>query len=96
MRVDTYGYAGYTTNPRFDSLLAKVIAHSPSNRFEDAAELCARALGEFQIDGVATNRDFLCALLARPEVAEGQVHTRFVEQFAAELVGASSPAAEAR
>ncbi len=29
VRIDTRGYAGYTTNPRFDSLLAKVIVHSP-------------------------------------------------------------------
>src|SRR5579885_2734700 len=28
IRVDTFGYAGYTTSPRFDSLLAKVIAHT--------------------------------------------------------------------
>ena len=28
LRVDTFGYAGYTTNPRFDSLLAKLVAHS--------------------------------------------------------------------
>ena len=27
VRVDSYGYAGYRTNPNFDSLLAKVIVH---------------------------------------------------------------------
>ena len=94
IRVDTYGYSGYTTNPRFDSLLAKVIVHSP-DRFADAAALCSRALDDFVIDGVATNRDFLCALLERPEVAEGEVHTRFVEQFAEELVNAATPVVEA-
>ena len=36
VRVDTYGYAGYRTNPSFDSLLAKVIVHSPSADFADA------------------------------------------------------------
>ena len=36
VRVDTYGYAGYRTNPNFDSLLAKVIVHSPSADFADA------------------------------------------------------------
>ena len=30
VRVDTYGYAGYRTNPNFDSLLAKVIVKAPS------------------------------------------------------------------
>src|SRR5580658_4948687 len=29
VRVDTFGYAGYVTNPNFDSLLAKLIAYSP-------------------------------------------------------------------
>ena len=28
VRVDSYGYAGYRTNPNFDSLLAKVIVHA--------------------------------------------------------------------
>ena len=35
VRVDTYGYPGYTTNPNFDSLLAKVIAYSASADFSD-------------------------------------------------------------
>ena len=30
VRTDGFGYAGYTTTPAFDSLLAKVITHSPS------------------------------------------------------------------
>src|SRR5690606_7177841 len=29
IRVDTFGYAGYRTNPNFDSLLAKLIVHCP-------------------------------------------------------------------
>jgi pyruvate carboxylase len=29
IRVDTFGYAGYTTSPRYDSLLAKLIVHTP-------------------------------------------------------------------
>ena len=32
VRVDTYGYPGYTTNPNFDSLLAKVITYSALGR----------------------------------------------------------------
>ena len=33
VRTDTAGHVGYATNPRFDSLLAKVIVHSPSKHF---------------------------------------------------------------
>ena len=33
VRTDGFGYAGYTTSPMFDSLLAKVITHSASSNF---------------------------------------------------------------
>ena len=33
VRVDTFGYGGYRTNPSFDSLLAKVVVHAPDNDF---------------------------------------------------------------
>jgi len=35
VRVDTYGYDGYATNPRFDSLLAKRIVHAPTHALVD-------------------------------------------------------------
>jgi len=87
IRVDGYGYAGYRTNPRFDSLLAKVIAHSRTDRFADAASKTVRALSEFRVAGAATNVCFLQALLRHPDVLSGNVHTRFVEQNAAALAG---------
>ena len=37
IRTDTYGYAGYTTNPAFDSLLAKVIGYAPGRSYGDAS-----------------------------------------------------------
>ncbi|NMG68480.1 carbamoyl-phosphate synthase large subunit, partial [Azoarcus indigens] len=33
VRVDTCGYAGYRPNPRFDSLLAKLIVHAPHGTY---------------------------------------------------------------
>ena len=48
VRVDTFGYAGYTTSPNYDSLLAKVIVHSASNEFADVLTRARRALGEFR------------------------------------------------
>jgi len=86
LRVDACGYAGYTMNPRFDSLLAKLVAHSSSRDFADVVASALRALGEFRIEGVATNLPFLQSLLSRPELAAGRVYTRFVEDHAAELV----------
>ena len=93
LRVDACGYAGYTTNPRFDSLLAKLVAHSSSHDFADVLARARRALDEFRIEGVATNLPFLKSLLRRPELAEGRMYTRFVEDHAAELVADAASAA---
>jgi len=88
IRVDTFGYAGYATNPRFDSLLAKLIVYAPTS-YAAALARARRALAEFRVEGVATNIAFLQNLLARPELSELQVTTAFVEQHAAELIGPS-------
>ena len=88
LRTDTFGYAGYRTNPSFDSLLAKLIAHSPSTDFAAAARKTARALREFRIEGVPTNVELLERLLEHPDFAAGRVHTRFVEERMAEILGA--------
>jgi acetyl/propionyl-CoA carboxylase alpha subunit/acetyl-CoA carboxylase carboxyltransferase component len=86
IRLDGYGYAGYRTSPRFDSLLAKLIVHAPSGRIEDATAKAYRALCEFRIAGVPTNIGFLQALLQRREVRTGQTDTGFVEAEAASLL----------
>ncbi len=85
VRVDTFAYTGYTTNPRFDSLLAKLIAHSPSADFAEAVQRAYRALCELRIDGVATNVGFLQNLLQHPDFVANRIYTRFVEDHAAEL-----------
>ncbi len=90
IRVDGYGYVGYTTNPGFDSLLAKVIGHAPGADFSDAVNRTRRALGEFRIEGVSTNIGFLQALLDRPEVQANEITTAFVADNAADLVEAAS------
>ena len=92
VRVDTFGYAGYTTNPNFDSLLAKLIAHSPSPDFADVVTKTYRALCEFKIEGVQANIAFLQSLLQHPEFIGNRVYTRFIEDNVAELVGADNGA----
>jgi acetyl/propionyl-CoA carboxylase alpha subunit/acetyl-CoA carboxylase carboxyltransferase component len=92
IRVDTFGYAGYTTNPKFDSLLAKLIAHSPSADFSDATAKTYRALCEFRIEGVSTNLGFLQNLLRHREFAANKLYTAFIEDHAAELVAPQSDA----
>ena len=79
VRVDSFGYAGYATNPNFDSLLAKVIVHDRGPAFADAVRKAVRALDEFRLEGVATNIPILRAILKRPEMDAGALTTRLVE-----------------
>ena len=88
VRVDGYGYAGYVTNPNYDSLLAKVIGAGPT--LGQAAARTGRALADFRIEGVETNASLLRALLAEPEVLAGKATTRFIEDHAAALIAAAA------
>jgi acetyl/propionyl-CoA carboxylase alpha subunit/acetyl-CoA carboxylase carboxyltransferase component len=88
VRVDTYGYAGYRTNPNFDSLLAKVIVQGPA--FDDALTRAERALAAFRLDGAPSNIAFLRALLAQKDVRADKVHTRFVDEQAGRLIDAAA------
>ncbi|TWT15147.1 carboxyl transferase domain-containing protein [Reyranella sp. CPCC 100927] len=85
-RVDAFGYAGYRTSPRFDSLLAKVIVHAPSGKFADVAAKAYRALSEFKIVGVPTNIGFLQTLLGHADVKACRTHTRFIDERIGELL----------
>src|SRR6185369_2267511 len=73
VRVDTYGYAGYRTNPNFDSLLAKVIVKASS--YDAALARADRALASFRLEGAPSNIGFLRALLADKDVRADRVHT---------------------
>jgi acetyl/propionyl-CoA carboxylase alpha subunit/acetyl-CoA carboxylase carboxyltransferase component len=85
VRVDGFGYAGYHTSSKFDSLLAKVIVYSADGDLAAAARKAERALAEFRIGGVSTNISFLRALLRTPEFAASSMHTRFIEEHAMSL-----------
>jgi acetyl/propionyl-CoA carboxylase alpha subunit/acetyl-CoA carboxylase carboxyltransferase component len=88
VRVDTFGYAGYRTSAAYDSLLAKVIVHSPAASWPDVVQKAARALREFRIEGVATNIPFIQAVLAHPDFVANRVSTGFIDTHVAALVGA--------
>ena len=90
IRLDTYAYAGYDTNPGFDSMLAKLIVHHRSahkrgaqqitNDFNAALKNVYRSLCEFQLEGVATNISFLQSLLQSEDVAAVDYHTRYIDE----------------
>jgi acetyl/propionyl-CoA carboxylase alpha subunit/acetyl-CoA carboxylase carboxyltransferase component len=88
VRVDGFGYGGYRTSARYDSLLAKVIVHAGD--LPAAAAKAHRALGEFRLTGVASNIAFLQALTRRLADGETGLHTRFVEEQMAALAAAAA------
>jgi len=92
VRVDSFGYADYTTNPAFDPLLAKLVVHCPSGGLPALLARADRALSEFGIVGVPTNRLLLHGLLVHPDVAANRVHTRFVEERIREVLAAGRDA----
>ncbi|MDP6716527.1 MAG: carboxyl transferase domain-containing protein, partial [SAR202 cluster bacterium] len=85
VRTDGFGYAGYTTSPSFDSLLAKVITHSPNPKFAKVVQKSLRALSEFRIEGIATNIPFLKNVLSHSDFVDGSAHTRWVDEQIATL-----------
>src|SRR4051812_18465986 len=92
VRVDTFGYSGYRTSPRFDSLLAKVIVHNRSADFGACVTRAERALADFRIEGVPTNIGFLANLLDHSEFRAGNISTHFVEDHIGELVDTEAAA----
>jgi acetyl/propionyl-CoA carboxylase alpha subunit/acetyl-CoA carboxylase carboxyltransferase component len=86
IRVDGFGYVGYQTSARYDSLLAKLIVHTSSDSLSDAARKAHRALCEFRIGGVQTNTCFLQNLLIHPALSADRLHTHFVEEHIRELL----------
>lgn len=94
VRVDSFGYAGYKTSAAFDSLLAKVIVHTPGEAWHDVVAKASRALREFRIDGVVTNIAFLQAVLAHPDFRINRIATDFIDRNIGKLVGAAEGAAK--
>jgi acetyl-CoA carboxylase biotin carboxylase subunit len=78
VRVDTACYPGWTIGPYYDSLLAKVIARGPTRA--DAIDTVRHALLHLRVEGVQTTADFARDLLAHPDVAGAQTHTRWIEE----------------
>jgi acetyl-CoA carboxylase biotin carboxylase subunit len=77
IRVDTGVDAGSTVAPFYDSMLAKLIVRAESRG--EAIALMLAALKQVQIDGVRTTIPLHQALLARPEFAAVEHHSKFIE-----------------
>ncbi len=88
VRLDSCGHGGFRVNPRYDSLLAKVIVHVTSGGLDAVVSKARRALSEFRIEGVPTNREFLLNLLATPAFTEGRWHTGLISENLGSLCAA--------
>ncbi|MEZ5406947.1 MAG: biotin carboxylase N-terminal domain-containing protein [Acidimicrobiales bacterium] len=95
VRVDTAAGSGLALHPGFDSLLAKIVCHTPERSPAAAYRAARRALDELRVDGVATNAGFLAALLDHPDLAAQPPTTRFVDDHLIELVAAAEAATAA-
>jgi acetyl-CoA carboxylase biotin carboxylase subunit len=87
VRVDSGVFGGWTVPAHYDSLLSKVIVHAPTR--EQALKRMLGALDEYIIAGIRTNIDLHKQLLRLPEVVEGRMTTRTVENFMAERAKAN-------
>lgn len=76
VRVDTAIYAGYTIPMNYDSMIAKVIVHG-KNREESIAKMKS-ALGEFVVEGIDTNIDFLYKILENENFIKNKYDTSFI------------------
>ena len=81
VRIETFGYQGYATNPAFDALIAKAVVHSPSPNFSDVVSRAYRALCEFRIEGIHTTIPFHLELLAEEAVWRGDYDVDFLERW---------------
>ncbi len=86
VRVDTHGHAGLEIEGRFDSLLAKVVVTSLRGDLPAVAERLAATLGEFRVEGPATNIPLLQAILRHPAFGSGEATTAFVDTHLEELL----------
>ena len=81
VRVDTAFFEGATIPPQYDSLIAKLIVNGRSR--EEALDRMARALAEFEIEGIRTTIPFHIALMQDEDFRKGTYSTGFVEHFLA-------------
>lgn len=98
VRLDAGVESGSVIGPAWDSLLAKLIVTGATR--EQALQRAARALAEFEVEGMATAIPFHRAVVVDPAFAptDGtpfKVHTRWIEtEFVNEIPAFTAPAAE--
>lgn len=77
VRLDTALYAGYTVQPYYDSLIAKLITRAATR--DECIQKLLVALNEFIIEGISTNIELHRRLLQHPDFQNGNFHTKFLD-----------------
>jgi len=93
VRLDAGVESGSVIGPAWDSLLAKLIVTGATR--EQALQRAARALAEFQVEGMATAIPFHRAVVADPAFTADPftIHTRWIEtEFVNEIKPFAAPA----
>lgn len=83
IRIDSAVYSGYTVQPYYDSMIAKLIVWA-KNRNE-AIRKMQSALGEVIIEGIDTNVDYQYEILNHPDFLSGNIDVEFIERMEEEL-----------
>ena len=79
VRIDSHAYAGYKIPPYYDSLLGKLIVHSPDRK--SAINRMERALEETIIEGPKTTIPFHQAIMKDERYRSGNFDTNFLKTF---------------
>jgi len=78
IRLDSAVAEGSMVPPYYDSMIAKLIVHAETRA--GAVARLLQALGDFEVEGIATNIGFLQTLVGHRDFRENRVHTRWLEQ----------------
>jgi len=79
VRLDSGVYEGWNVPMDYDPLLAKLAVWAPSR--ELATTRMIRALGEYVIGGIRTNREFFTGILEDEEFRAGRLTTAFLDGY---------------
>ena len=86
VRVDTVARSGYQVNPRFDSLLAKVIVHAEEVGLAELVEIADDALAQTRFEGVSSNVALQRAILRSGALTDRAISTKYLDEHAKDLV----------
>ena len=86
VRIETGVRQGDQITPFYDPMVAKIVVHAATR--EAAIDRMLAALGEARVEGIATNIEFLRRAVDHAAFRAGRLHTGFVDEHRAALLGA--------